>query len=240
MERGNGGGAKAVVGEQYCEDRERELTVRKTSLFFPGDGFVAYDHDSGDLVFRVDNYDRGPSLTDELVLMDPAGASILTLLRKWPSLHNRWEGYLGERAEGQKPRFTVRRSSIFGGDRAGVSVEVHGGDGDDAQTTMYRVDGSFAARCCQVLHEGNREEEELVAEVKRKVDAVAQVVLGRDVFCLCLSPSADAAFVMGLVLVLDRISGDDDVGAAVDPAAVAPADVLEEHDGGSNGGGVHD
>lgn len=75
--------AKVVVGKQYCENEERELTVRKTSLFFSGDGFAAYDHHTGDLVFRVDTYGRGPgALTDELVLMDPAGASIITLRRK--------------------------------------------------------------------------------------------------------------------------------------------------------------
>ncbi|XP_020705124.1 protein LURP-one-related 5 [Dendrobium catenatum] len=232
-------GAKVIVGKQYCEDEERELTVRKTSLFFSGDGFAAYDHHTGELVFRLDTYERGPgSLIDELVLMDPFGASIITLRRKWPSLHNRWEGFLGERAEGQKPLFTVRRSSIFGGDRAGVTVEVHGGGSADDVAAEYRVEGSFAARCCRVFFEGE-EEGELVAEIKRKVDPCAHVILGRDVFCLSLRPRVDAAFIMGLVIVLDRISGDDDLGAGVDPAAVAAVEVLDADVREMNGDGLH-
>lgn len=72
----------AVVDEKYCGHSERDLTVRKTSLFFPGDGYDAYDHETGELVFRVDTYGRGPSPADNLVLMDPAGAPILTVRRK--------------------------------------------------------------------------------------------------------------------------------------------------------------
>ncbi|KAK8949625.1 Protein LURP-one-related 5 [Platanthera zijinensis] len=214
--------AKVVVGNQYCDDKERELTVRKTSLFFPSDGFEAYDNQTGNLIFRVDNYvGRGSSVSDELVLMDPAGASIITLHRKLPSLHSRWEAFLGERVEGQKLLFSVRRSSIFGGNRGGLSIE-------------YRVEGSFAARSCRVLYEGV-EDGEVVAEIKRKVDACANVVFGRDVFCLCLRPQVDSAFAMGLVLVLDRLTGDNDLSDDdMDSAAVGDAEMLE---GGVDGSG---
>jgi LURP-one-related len=99
---------QAVISEKYCSDTERELTVRKTSLFAQGDGFAVYDHCTGELAFRVDMY---PAVSDELVLMDPGGAPVLTVRKKRPSLHNRWEGFAGERADGhnQKPLFTVRR-----------------------------------------------------------------------------------------------------------------------------------
>lgn len=98
----------AVISEEYCSDTERELTVRKTSLFAQGDGFAVYDHCTGELAFRVDMY---PSVSGELVLMDPGGAPVLTVRKKRPSLHNRWEGFAGERIDGhnQKPLFTVRR-----------------------------------------------------------------------------------------------------------------------------------
>ncbi|XP_008775027.1 protein LURP-one-related 5-like [Phoenix dactylifera] len=235
---GEGGGAVAVgavVGEQYCSEEERELTVRKTSLFFPGDGFAAYDPQTGEMVFRVDTYGRGPALADQLVLMDTPGASILTFRRKWPSLHQRWEGFLGERSEGQEPLFTVRRSSIFGGDRGDVAVEVHGVGG------TYRIEGSFAQRCCRVLHEGRGGGGErggvevVVAEIKRKVDACAHVVLGRDVFRLCLRPRFDAAFAMGLVLVLDQICRDDEE----DDISPADRDDIQGADSHADGDAHH-
>lgn len=115
-----------------------------------------------------------------------------------PSLHHRWEGYLGERSEGDKPVFSVRRSSMIG--RSSVTVEVYGNQGEE-----YQIEGSFANRSCTIFNA----DKQTVAEIKRKVDASTHVVLGKDVFSLCLKPGFDGAFAMGLVLVLDQINGDD-------------------------------
>ncbi|OIT05028.1 PREDICTED: protein LURP-one-related 12-like [Nicotiana attenuata] len=188
---------KAVVEDAYLYSEETNLTVLKTSLFFTGDGFTAYDC-KGELVFRVDTY--GPDSRDlgELVLMDATGRCLLTVRRKRPSLHNRWEGFLGEREEGQKPIFSVRRSSIIG--RSSVAVEVYSNPMEE-----YQIEGSFAQRNCTFLNA----DKVSVAEIRRKVDACANVVLGKDVFSLSVKPGFDGAFAMGLVLVLDQIQGDD-------------------------------
>lgn len=157
-------------------------------------------------------------------------------IAQWPSLHQRWEGFLGERSERQEPLFTVRRSSIFRGDRGDVAVEVHGGGG------TYRIEGSFAQRCCRVLHDGRGGGGEggggvvvVVAEIKRKVDACAHVVLGRDVFRLCLRPRFDAAFAMALVLVLDQICPDDED----DDISPADHDDIHGDDSHANGDAHH-
>ncbi|KAL3511896.1 hypothetical protein ACH5RR_024613 [Cinchona calisaya] len=188
----------AVVEQGFISEEEMHLTVLKTSLFFSGDGFTVYDC-KGQLVFRVDTY--GPdSDKSELVLMDPFGKCLLTVRRKRPSLHQRWEGFLGERVEGQKPIFSVRRSSMIG--RSGLTVDMYNNPGEE-----YQIEGSYAQRCCTILNG----EKESVAEIRRKVDASANVMLGKDVFLLSLKPGFDAAFAMGLVLVLDQIYGDDEV-----------------------------
>ena len=117
-----------------------------------------------------------------------------------PSLHQRWEGFLGERVEGQKPIFSVRRSSMIG--RSGLTVDMYNNSGEE-----YHIEGSYAQRCCTFFNA----EKESVAEIRRKVDASANVMLGKDVFSLSLRPGFDGAFAMGLVLVLDQIYGDDEV-----------------------------
>ncbi|CAM8954237.1 unnamed protein product [Rhodiola kirilowii] len=193
----------AVVEDAYAYREESQLTVRKTSIFFPGDGFTAYNS-KGELIFRVESYGPDTRDTGELVLMDAFGRCLLTVRRKRPSLHQRWEGFRGERAEGDKPIFSVRRSSIIG--RSGVTVEMYTDGGDD----QYQIEGCFGNRCCTIYNSAR----EAVAEIKRKVDATANVVLGKDVFSLCLKPGFDAAFAMGLVLVLDQINGDDEDGNA--------------------------
>ncbi|KAF8766194.1 hypothetical protein HU200_007700 [Digitaria exilis] len=204
----------AIVGARYCEPEERVLTVRKTSHFSPGDGFAVYDHRTGGLAFRADTYGRGhgggASSPGELALLGPAGEPLLTVRRRRPSLHGRWEGFLGARADGQKPLFSARRPSILGGASAGAVVELLSSSSPSAPE-LLRVDGSFARRCCRVVAAPREEGEKakLVAEIKRKVDEGTRVVMGRDVFVLKVSPGFDAAFAMGIVLVLDKIAGDE-------------------------------
>lgn len=201
-----------VVENGFTCEEETHLTVLKTSLFFAGDGFTVYDS-KGDVVFRVDSYGHDSRDMGELVLMDASGRCLLTVRRKRPSLHQRWEGFVGERSEGQKPIFSVRRSSIIG--RSSVTVEMYGGDNPGEE---YQIEGSFGNRCCTIYDAAK----EPVAEIRRKVDASAHVVLGKDVFSLCLKRGFDAAFAMGLVLILDQIDGedyDDDDGSGGDRLA---------------------
>ncbi|GFP88963.1 protein lurp-one-related 12 [Phtheirospermum japonicum] len=186
-----------IVEQGYVYEQETHLTVLKTSLFFTGDGFTAYDS-KGELVFRVESYGPDSADSGELVLMDASGRCILTVRRKRPSLHQRWEGFVGEGTDGKKPLFSVRRSSILG--RSSMTVEVYN------PVEEYQIEGSFACRNCTILNA----EKEAVAEIRRKVDVTANVVLGKDVFVLALKPGFDGAFAMGLVLVLDQIHGGDD------------------------------
>lgn len=133
-------------------------------------------------------------------------------------MHQRWEGYTGERQDGQKPLFSVKRSSMIG--RSGVTVEVYGKEG---VVEEYQIEGSFVQRCCTIF-DAAEGRESTAAEIRRKVDASTQVVLGKDVFSLCLKPGFDAAFVMGLVLVLDQIDGDESL-LFPDSAEVVPTTV---------------
>ncbi|XWS11795.1 hypothetical protein CRYUN_Cryun37aG0031300 [Craigia yunnanensis] len=197
-----------VVDGEYIYEEEKHLTVLKTSLFFSNDGFIVYDC-KGQLVFRVDSYGPDPRDKGEVVLMDAHGRCLLTVRKKRPSLHHRWEGFLGERSEGQKPIFSVKRSSIIG--RCGMTVEVFNNPGEE-----YQIEGNFGQRSCTIFNAAK----ESVAEIKRKVDASTNVVLGKDVFLLSLKPGFDGAFAMGLVLVLDHINGDDYVDS--DEAGMIP------------------
>ncbi|KAL3633050.1 hypothetical protein CASFOL_026034 [Castilleja foliolosa] len=187
----------AIVEEAYVYEEETHLTILKTSVFFSGDGFSAYDS-KGELVFRVESYETDSGDLAELVLMDASGRCILTVRRKRPSLHQRWEGFAGEGTDGTKPLFSVRRSSMLG--RPGMTVEVY-----NAGEEYYQIEGSFACRNCTILNA----EKEAVAEIHRKVDATANLVLGKEVFVLTLKPGFDGAFAMGMVLVLDQIHGGD-------------------------------
>ncbi|XWS72949.1 hypothetical protein CRYUN_Cryun02cG0083400 [Craigia yunnanensis] len=194
-----------IVDDKFCFQGETHLTVHKTSVFFPGDGFVVYNP-KGELIFRFDSY-YGPDSQpkDELVLMDATGKCLLTLIRKKPSLHQRWVGLLGEKMENESPIFCVHRSSIIG--RSNVVVNVYGDPGEE-----YQIEGSFPQRCCTIYSTSlESSSKEPMAEIKRKVDPSTHVMLGKDVFLLCLKPGFDSAFAMGLVLILDQMFDDGDI-----------------------------
>ncbi|XP_021741756.1 protein LURP-one-related 12-like [Chenopodium quinoa] len=196
---------EVVVEERYCYEEEVELTVHKTSMFNQGDGFIVYDS-KGDIVFRVDTC--SPT-KNRLLLMDTFGKPLLTLLPKRPTLHHRWEGFLGEKSNDQQqlqPIFNIWKSTLIG--RSSLNVEINGGS-----HAKYQIEGCFSERSCTIYHVTSSDHgdalTESVATIKRKVEPTRKIVLGRDVFSLVLKAGYDAAFVMGLVLALDRIDGDD-------------------------------
>uniref|UniRef100_A0A6N2KJB0 Protein LURP-one-related 5 n=1 Tax=Salix viminalis TaxID=40686 RepID=A0A6N2KJB0_SALVM len=204
-----------IVDEKFCFKEETSLTVHKTSVFFPGDGFLVYDPNR-EIILRFDSYGPDSEPKDELVLMDASGKGLLTLHRKKPSLRQRWEGFLGERREDhQEPTFSVCRSSIIA--RSNLVVEVFGDPGEE-----YHIRGSYSKRRCAVFNTSSENSsKELVAVIKRKVDPTTHVMLGKDVFWLCVRPGFDGAFAMGLVLVLDQMYGDTADGDVreVDPTS---------------------
>lgn len=107
-----------------------------------------------------------------------------------------------------------------------MAVEVYDRDGVE-----YLIEGCFRQRWCKVLNAAK----EVVAEIRRKVDPTTSVMLGKEVFWLCVKPGFDAAFAMGLVLVLDEMNGEnyfvdrtEDLvvhSAAEDPGLVSPLPV---------------
>lgn len=105
---------------------------------------------------------------------------------------------MGERVDGQKAIFSVRRSSMIG--RSSVTVEVYNSKGDE-----YEIEGSIAERCCTIFDVAKTP----MAEIKRKVDCTSEMVLGKEVFSLFIKPGFDGAFAMALVLVLDQINAND-------------------------------
>lgn len=101
-----------------------------------------------------------------------------------------------------------------------MTVEAYQNPGEE-----YQIDGSFAQRNCTIYDATTRE---VMAEIRRKVDISLNVVLGKDVFSLLVKPGFDAAFTMGLVLVLDQINSEGLV------------DVISSPDSDGSHGGRHD
>ena len=179
------------------------LTVWRKSLLFNCDGFTVYDA-NGDLAFRVDCYAASRRRHAEVVLMDAAGAPLLTVRRKRLSLAERWHVYHGDAAasSSRPPVLSVRRH--VGGGLRGASgggktlahvVAAASSSADAGGGEAFVVEGSYGRRACAVRDARG----DVVAEVRRK-EAV-----GDDVFRLVVSPRFGVPLAMGIVIALDEM-----------------------------------
>ncbi|XP_028774853.1 protein LURP-one-related 17 [Neltuma alba] len=179
------------------------LTVWRKSLVISCEGFTVIDSD-GNLAYRVDNYDERP---EEVVLMDGAGKSVLTMRRRRKlGLGDCWLVYEGEvgncglrNGSTESPIFCVRKHVNILQGNTNVQAYIYRGTSDKRHA--FSVEGSFAHRTCKVLDESK----EVVAEIKRKEASSKGASFGLDVFQLIVQPGFDAGFVMALVLLLDQM-----------------------------------
>ncbi|TKV98980.1 hypothetical protein SEVIR_8G009100v4 [Setaria viridis] len=220
-----GGRARRAAASDRCP---AVYTVwKRSSMGFQGtDGFCVYD-DAGRLAFRVDNYSRRRKLcAGELLLMDGQGSPLLSLRPQLLSLHDRWNCYTATEeggvdkkpsASSQQQVFTMSRCSAL---KISDEAEVHmSAEGTAASSSLsglgckhpqaaasgYRIEGSFSRRSCKIRHGSDGKE---AARITRKNAGVASrpvATLGDDVFSLVVRPGVDAATIMAIVVVMDRI-----------------------------------
>ncbi|XP_048529465.1 protein LURP-one-related 8-like [Triticum urartu] len=230
-----GDGARRAARTAAAAERERQqpavYTVwKRSSMGFQGtDGFSVYDA-AGRLAFRVDNYARRPkAFAGELLLMDGRGAPLLSLRPQIFSLHDRWNCYRvapGEegcpetdKSSSAQQLFSMRKCAAL---QSTDDAEVHMSTASAATTSGrgcrappsppsgYRVEGCFSRRSCKITRSDGQEAARILRKKAGGPTAAAAsssrpVALGDDVFSLVVRPGVDAATVMAIVVVMDRI-----------------------------------
>ncbi|KAM0896019.1 hypothetical protein ACQ4PT_023444 [Festuca glaucescens] len=232
--RGDHGARRAASAARSGHEQPAVYTVwKRSSMGFQGtDGFSVYDA-AGRLAFRVDNYARRPkAFAGELLLMDGCGAPLLSLRPQILSLHDRWNCYrvapeegcpdnTDNSSSGPPPQlFSMRKCAAL---QSTDDAEVYMSSASTATTTSgrgcrahpspppgFRVEGCFSRRSCKITGSDGHE----AARISRKKSGASSTVavassrpvsLGDDVFSLVVRPGVDAATVMAIVVVMDRI-----------------------------------
>ncbi|KAF7071654.1 hypothetical protein CFC21_076922 [Triticum aestivum] len=229
-DRGDGARRAARTAAERQRQQSAVYTVwKRSSMGFQGtDGFSVYDA-AGRLAFRVDNYARRPkAFAGELLLMDGRGAPLLSLRPQIFSLHDRWNCYRvapGEegcpdtdRSSSAQQLFSMRKCAAL---QSTDDAEVHMSSASTATTSGrgcrappspppgYRVEGCFSRRSCKITRSDGQEAARILRKKAGGPTAAAAssrpVALGDDVFSLVVRPGVDAATVMAIVVVMDRI-----------------------------------
>ncbi|GMY30282.1 protein LURP-one-related 4-like [Fagus crenata] len=171
---------------------EREtFTIWMKSLVCHTNGCTVYNT-NGDIVYRVENYDKKGS--KEVHLMDLRGKVLSTIRRKKLLSFRGWDGYRssGSNINKEKPWFQVKKYyRMLMGDLA-CQVIV----GYD-KYWIVRMTGKAAFRIVNINGD-------IIAEAKRKQSS-SGVLLGDDVLTLVVEPHTDHSLIMALVIVYGLI-----------------------------------
>lgn len=178
-----------------CLTSKRETyTLWMKSLVFHSNGCTVYDS-SGDIVYRVDNYDRKGKR--EVNLMDLRGR-VLCAIKKRLLNFGSWDGY---RCNGsncrsmEKPWFQVKRSCLKM-IKGKVACQIKVGC---QKYCIVRISGKAAFRIVNI--DGH-----VLAEAKQKYSP-SGIALGNDVLTLDVAADTDHSLVMALVTVYGLICG---------------------------------
>ncbi|KAK7358634.1 hypothetical protein VNO77_00572 [Canavalia gladiata] len=180
-----------TTSSQCLTSKRETYTLWMKSLVFHSNGCTVYDS-NGDIVYRVDNYDRKGRR--EVNLMDLRG-KVLCTIKKRLLAFGCWEGHRCNSSNcrsQEQPWFQVKRMI-----KGKVACQITVG----CQKYSIIRTGAKAAAFRIVNIDG-----QIVAEAKQKHSA-SGVVLSNDVLTLDLAAGTDHSLIMGLVTVYGLICG---------------------------------
>ncbi|EEF51161.1 protein LURP-one-related 11 [Ricinus communis] len=170
--------------------KTESYTIWMKSLVMQANGCTVYN-DNGEIVYRVDNYDKKGS--SEVYLMDLKGRVLFTIRKQL--LFRQWKGYKSDelKSRKQKPFFQVRQSSRILKRNLSCKIAVRSGTWQDG---YYKLKASAGKSAFKITDSNGG----LVAKATRKQTSTG-IVLGDDVLTLAVEPHVDHSFIMALVTV---------------------------------------
>ncbi|KAK7251290.1 hypothetical protein RIF29_34346 [Crotalaria pallida] len=173
--------------------KRETYTLWMKSLVFHSNGCTVYDS-NGDIVYRVDNYDRKGKR--EVTLMDLRGRVLCSIKKKLLAFGS-WDGYRSNSCNCEsmeEPWFQVKRCNKMITRKVECEIKV-------GCQKYYIVKTSDKAAFRIVNIDG-----QIVAEAKQKYSP-SGVVLDNDVLTLDVAGDTDHSLVMALVTVYGLICG---------------------------------
>ncbi|XP_076930686.1 protein LURP-one-related 11-like [Bidens hawaiensis] len=170
----------------YVSSKQECFTIWMKSLVYNSHGCTTYNS-NGEIVFRVDNYDK--KCSSQVYLMDIRGNVLFRIQQKKLRIFGCWDGYKWDFSKKQRWfRVTRKRQTIhvdLGFSQSGYKI----------------VGGKLGFKIVNLDQDGS-----LVAEIKRKQTA-SGVDLGKDVFVLTVEPNIDQSLIMAIIMVHGLIHG---------------------------------
>ncbi|KAL4322189.1 hypothetical protein S83_047986 [Arachis hypogaea] len=136
---------------------------------------------------------------DHRVLLDATGTPVVTLRRKLMTAHDRWHVFRGDSSDMKDLIFSFKRSSLF---QLKTELDVFLAHNTEEKVCDFKVKGSWFQRSC-VIYAG--ESLNIVAQMHKK-DTAQSIMFGKDNFLVTVYPNVDYAFIVALIVILDKIN----------------------------------
>ncbi|MCO5615081.1 hypothetical protein L7F22_069369 [Adiantum nelumboides] len=189
-----------IVGAQFALPFPLHLAVLKkkgaSPLYNVGDFCFLDLH--GKVLFLTSA--RNEHTRTKRVLLNSAGAPILSVHKKMLSFYNRWDAFHSDSGKDDDALFSVKKSAYF---QAKTSLHVFVASQKESKPN-FKVNGNYHRRDCMVLHGAQS-----IAEIKRKA-VETNLVSEKDTFAVTIQPGVDHAFIAALILIMDEIHREQD------------------------------
>ncbi|CAB4315313.1 unnamed protein product [Prunus armeniaca] len=186
-----------VVNSQFLSSYPVDLVISE-KLMTIKEGSFAISDVNGNVMFNV----KGSvlSLHDHRVLVDSAGAPIVTFRQKILTAHRRWQVYKGDSSDSKELLFSAKKSGII---QLKTELDVFLASNTKEDTHDFKVKGSFKERSCTIYTKENT----IIAQMHKQV-GVKNRVLGKDAFSVTVYPQVDFGFIVAVVVILHEINQD--------------------------------
>ncbi|GMY25642.1 protein LURP-one-related 15-like [Fagus crenata] len=185
-----------IIGVEYCASADPlQLVMVKEILHISNGNFEVKDS-VDNVVFKVKG--KIATLRDRRVLYDAAGNPIVTIRRKIPSLHERWEVFKGESAKSRDLIFSVKRSAMV---QSETNLLVFLANNNEENFCDYKVKVGSEQSCQIYIRDSSTE----VAKMRQK-ETTGSIFLDRNKYIVTVNPNMDCAFIVSLIVLLDDIN----------------------------------
>ncbi|KAJ7952336.1 Protein LURP-one-related like [Quillaja saponaria] len=175
--------------DNFMTSKKETFTVWMKSLVCNSNGCTIYNS-KGQIVYRVDNYDK--KCSREVHLMDFHGNILFTITHRFLAF-GRWDGYSNSEKK-EKPYFQVQRYCKLVMRNTVCQIKV--------ASATYWILRSSAAKVAFTIVDVDGD---IVAQAKQKLQSSSEVVLGDDVVTLEVKSDVDHSLIMALVTVYGLI-----------------------------------
>ncbi|KAK8663622.1 hypothetical protein V6N13_083431 [Hibiscus sabdariffa] len=189
-----------VIGEKFIVPYPLELNIQHT-VFTVAENYFDITDDGGNPVFKV--RDKLFCFPNRRVLFDAAGNPLVSLRKKFLSVHRRWKVFRGESEKASEFLFSVKKSSLVLRKTA-TSLDVFLASNTTESRADFRIKENWGGSTCTVLHGDT-----IIAEMHRNHN-LKSLVTNADNYGITAYPNVDYAFIVALLVILDDIKRNGD------------------------------